>query len=1191
MKPMVSFKVLPVLALLCITCGSASLRAGLISHWTFDGNVLDSGPSGNHGTFFGGAAPVFIAGRDGTVDGAISFDGIDDYVNITRTSGLPISTKPAFTVAMWLKSPFPILADRRFFSEASTVNAPLFNLGTDNTAATAAFDFFYRSDANVTVVNHRKSTGIIFDNTWHHVAWVDSNGTVVLYIDGVPDATSFNYTRATLTTTTTSIGAIRRAAGLAFFPGGIDDVRLYDHALTLSELEDIIEAPGCPPDGDTTCTGLTVTGPPGNAIGTYMATATGADVSGDTPLRYTFTAENADDGAKIVRGPGTLDSASFVLGVGHWTVSVTVDDERFCFDTSPGATCSEAVTIDPPPILVSRWTFDSTLEDAEPAGNDGTFVGGTPVYIDGYDGTPGGALTFDGVDDYVSVLQQSGLPIYRSPAYTIALWVKGLPQGDRRLYSEGSTTSNTPLLNVGTDQLGTTGKADILIRNDANASVVNHRKSDRDVLDDTWHHLAWVDDRGTAVMYIDGLRDPTGFDYTRAPLTLNTTSIGAVLRAAACCWFGGALDEVRVYNYALTEAEIEALVPEPAGCPGDADTHCAGLEVTGPPDRSTGSYTATATGADTSGDTTLYYTFTAEDGLGAHLRAGPSPQGSATFALTPGDWTISVLVDDHLRCRDEALDASCTEVVEVLTEPAILVTRLPFDGDTLDAEPAGNDGSFLGGPEVPFVQGHDCTDPGAIRFDGTNDIVEVDQVVKLPIHKRPAYSVAMWVRGAAGQVDRRVFSESSRATRTPLFNIGTDSTGATGTVDIFLRGDTQTALEHVRSTGVAFDGDWHHLAWVDSSGDARLYIDGVEDATNFDYTPGDITLDVTTVGGILRTAAMGGDDPCCWFAGDIDDVRLFTYALSAEEVVALHGSGPGECCPEEGDTRCEGLDVAGPAGMTAGDYTVTVTAADDSGDSILYSFRAEKGAEILDAGPQPESTMVFALTEGTWTITATVDDDPDCPDTHIEATCTREVLVCPSTGDTHCTGIDVQGPEGNAPGLYEIAASASDDSGDAIVYLFTAESPGMDPLASGPQPESTATFDLPAGEWTLSVRVDDGSLCPAEAGDAVCSETITVSVPGIGPFLRADTNDDGKVDISDPVYTLNYLFLESRPAPPCFATADSNGDGVVDISDPTHTLNHLFLGGPLPTPPYPECGVSDLESDILLGCAVSTGCP
>lgn len=73
-------------------------------------------------------------------------------------------------------------------------------------------------------------------------------------------------------------------------------------------------------------------------------------------------------------------------------------------------------------------------------------------------------------------------------------------------------------------------------------------------------------------------------------------------------------------------------------------------------------------------------------------------------------------------------------------------------------------------------------------------------------------------------------------------------------------------------------------------------------------------------------------------------------------------------------------------------------------------------------------------------------------------------------------------------------------------------------------------------------------------------------------FIRGDANGDGNVDLSDPIYTLSYLFSGGK-APKCFDAADSNDDGVIDLSDPIYTLSHLFRGDPAPPAPYPDQGI------------------
>jgi glycosyltransferase involved in cell wall biosynthesis len=90
------------------------------------------------------------------------------------------------------------------------------------------------------------------------------------------------------------------------------------------------------------------------------------------------------------------------------------------------------------------------------------------------------------------------------------------------------------------------------------------------------------------------------------------------------------------------------------------------------------------------------------------------------------------------------------------------------------------------------------------------------------------------------------------------------------------------------------------------------------------------------------------------------------------------------------------------------------------------------------------------------------------------------------------------------------------------------------------------------------------------------------------PFLRADANGDGSRDVSDPVFSLNFLFT-GGPAPGCLDAADANDDGEIDISDPVFSLFAFFAGGgPIP-PPYPGAG-ADPTADGLT-CAFTDANP
>jgi hypothetical protein len=87
-------------------------------------------------------------------------------------------------------------------------------------------------------------------------------------------------------------------------------------------------------------------------------------------------------------------------------------------------------------------------------------------------------------------------------------------------------------------------------------------------------------------------------------------------------------------------------------------------------------------------------------------------------------------------------------------------------------------------------------------------------------------------------------------------------------------------------------------------------------------------------------------------------------------------------------------------------------------------------------------------------------------------------------------------------------------------------------------------------------------------------------------FIRGDSNLDRRVDISDSIFLLQYLFY-GGPRPQCLDSADINNDSKVDLSDTIFVLNYLFKGGPQPPAPYPAPGldpeINNTDVDAL-GC-------
>ncbi len=563
----------------------------LVSHWTFDETTEDSQASGNDGVFINGgieADPIYVEGFDGNPVGAILFDGIGEIVHVTQNENLPISAHGAYTVALWVNGPPPgngVGRDLRVFSEGSDLtNQPLLNIGTNSRSDTGEVDIYIRGTGGDN--GHPLSQRVAFDETWHHIAFVDDNGVAKVYIDGILDATDFTYDIGNRILNTTSIGGIRRAADSHWFPGAIDDVRVYNYALSQEEVEALIPSDGCPEDGDSHCGELTIEGPEGNLFGDFTLSATGAsDDSGD-PLIYTFTAID-EDGNRTQFGPSDQSSVVLNLIPGTYSISLEVDDDLACFDRAEDSTCTvELEVVAPEPEIISHFTFDETLEDSI-GNNDGSFLNGEPTYVDG---VVGQAVQFDGLDDIVLVQQNHGLPLTNNPSFSVAMWVNGGSQNDRRVFSESSSTDNNPLFNLGTERGGTTGQFDLFIRN--GPTIVNHRLSEATPFDNTWHHIVFtMDPAGNASLWVDGVKDSVDMSYARQAWAHDTTTIGGILRATTCCLFNGMIDEVYLFNYVLEECEIETLssleeqcdpvVDEPEFRRGDTDGNGA-LEITDP---------------------------------------------------------------------------------------------------------------------------------------------------------------------------------------------------------------------------------------------------------------------------------------------------------------------------------------------------------------------------------------------------------------------------------------------------------------------------------------------------------------------------------------------------------------------------------------------------------------------------------
>ena len=219
---------------------------GLIAHWTFDGKdtpwssssagtTLDTSGNGHTGTLT--SMSRTITPTIGKLGQALSFDGVNDYVNVPYNASFDIDNTQSLSVSMWFKATsFP----------GAGVYSKLF--GRNNIGNTGYQCFIYQSEQRVTcyvrdTVGHSDTfTANINLNEWYHLVYVidgTGNGTGTIYLDNVATVNS------NLNDTNPFGGGGSFRLGYSdigtagYFTGSLDDVRIYNRVLSSTEISAI----------------------------------------------------------------------------------------------------------------------------------------------------------------------------------------------------------------------------------------------------------------------------------------------------------------------------------------------------------------------------------------------------------------------------------------------------------------------------------------------------------------------------------------------------------------------------------------------------------------------------------------------------------------------------------------------------------------------------------------------------------------------------------------------------------------------------------------------------------------------------------------------------------------------------------------------------------------------------------------
>jgi len=241
-----------------------------------------------------------------------------------------------------------------------------------------------------------------------------------------------------------------------------------------------------------------------------------------------------------------------------WTAPIEIGSAVItCTARDPlGQTGSGTVTTDvilPVDGLIGLYLFNGNADDSSGFGNHGTRFGSASIYQQDRFGAAGGALTFNGFDHYVSLANESAFDL---TAFTIAafVWIDSSSATRALVSKSGATGFGNYDLHV----FGETGgpiDGRLAYAHDTAGGNWSTLGSSGPLLTGAFIHLAMTLNAAEAQFYVDGMSG--GPVPMPPPPTLNN-SPATIGRDGSNFW-DGRIDEVRIYNRALTPEEILAL--------------------------------------------------------------------------------------------------------------------------------------------------------------------------------------------------------------------------------------------------------------------------------------------------------------------------------------------------------------------------------------------------------------------------------------------------------------------------------------------------------------------------------------------------------------------------------------------------------------------------------------------------------
>jgi len=888
------------------------------------------------------------------------------------------------------------------------------------------------------------------NGAWHHIAGTISASGMIAYFDGAQVASNSDTSAifyGTSVNTAVNSGAVgylnigrNQDTANYEFTGNIDDVRIYNRVLSATDIAAL--AAGTVPTSSLST--FTLSGSPSVAADLVIASSLAVgnntiSVGGDfRTLGGGFTVgstggfnfNGSGTGNYIYSGGSTLNDLS-ISGTGSWTIS-----DQTQFNMNGDLNISAGTLTSTPGQLFILGAFNKTggtfthnsgtVMLASPgsqnfATNGTTFnnliindglIGywpldessfGTASDVSGYGNnatganTPTSSTSVPSVDfadshcvtlakastQYLSTSSTSMPTVLQPTVVSLSAWYKA---------TSVDTTAGDIISGANRYVIRVVSNTSIaVVKQTGSSTWVTLTGTVTNALDGNWHHIAGVITGSGMTLYYDGASVATNSDATAIYYTSLTAGLNIGRNPGFTGYnFNGSLDDIRVYNRALTAIEVKSLAngdqpgtksathtmtgsPTIAGdltlASGELSVSTNNMTVGGNWNNygalfTNGAQTVTFNG---SGSTVLragnqtFYNVT-YSGAGTMTLSGRLELDKAgTFNITAGTVNLSsyVLRAGNITRSGGTLTPSTSTVVLDGTSSAT-VTGNSFNN--LYIEPVGAT-NLIGYWKLDEEQGttaHDYSTTAA-NLTLTNSPVWTDSGLPAALDFENPSAITFdrtktqTLTGAtlvSAQMPS-VVTMSAWYKATSVDTNGADIVSGGNRYSLRLFSSTQ--IKVVKQTGAStwvellatvsnpLDGNWHHIAGVITSTGMVAYFDGAQVASNSDVTPIYYTSPgAMTIGGNPSSATYR-------FTGTIDDIRLYNTALSSSQIKTLYkGAYPANMAGTPTYTLGASATVAGAfiidngtfntgTGFTMNNSTTTTAGLVNSGSYIAGS--------------------------------------------------------------------------------------------------------------------------------------------------------------------------------------------------------------------------------------------------------------